>query len=423
MMKKHLLLLAVGFILPAHAMDDNKLAGALKAAGGAGAIGAGSTMAIGLLAGGSGPAAPLVLIGGALAANGVAPLVDGIKEIFGKGNGDFKDDEILIRFKDQRTGEKMHHRFSGSDVDKFLKNDGFIISWRGNYPVQRKDEESQDAIHNELKKLQRSYGRPYLYGNFVEINNPELRAEHAAKIENPLGVDALAQELAQNKQLFIALRKKAVYSWGTPSHKDNLPLFTNAVSKVMATLILVKYASWSYPYEELVRTLRVERNNITHDYNEMLNARNAVRIEKAQIENALTQAQQRARRIQEDATAQKFQLYQEAAQAEEQHNLTLAQAAQQTIDIESQRAGLEEALLVAGSREQRLNETLAQSIAQSCAIEEQRFELEEENEGLRQQLQALQQQLADSQKIIRKQSKNNRKTVNKLQVLQRAQQK
>lgn len=420
-------ILSVSFALPLYAMNKKqKAAGAIQVLGGAGAVAAGAVNVANLGLN----LTPISLWAANGIGLGVYAVAAGIEKFCADKKGvEFKVEggQLLIQFIDPADGQLASMRYSGAEVNRFLEKNGFIITWRDAFPYSQRAEEDQRIVNDELKPLLASNGSPYLYNQPYQIRNNQLRQAHAQAIENPVGVESLANHLAQKENLFAALRRLAIYSYKTPAHKDDRPLFTKAASQAMAKLMLVTGCAFTYPYEELVRTLRAEkevaqgelhneqaeRNRIHNNYVAAQNnfaaereIKNTLEADKNQLQNALNQI----RRAQESSTAQKLQLYQEAADAEENHKQILAQSAQQTIDIIAE-------------NEQRLEDALALAAQQSCDIEEQRFELEKENGTLRQQLHALQQQLTNSQKIIRKQSNKNRKTVNKLQVLQRAQQK
>lgn len=371
---------------------------------------------------------------------GLGLVAHGVERLCKKGEIKIESGQVVIQYKDPNTGEMLHQRFKGADVtdiDKFLSNNGFIISWRANYPLQKITDASIQTINDEVKPLQQQFGAAVLYGNIYNINHAELRDAYAQAIENPLGIDTLANELAQNENLFLALRRLAIHSWGTPDHKDNRALFIKATSHAIAKLMLATRSAHTYSYEDLVRTLRAEKEAVQVEFR-------AGQAAKDQVDAQLAQAQQRVRRIQEEATAQKFEIYREAAESEE-HALDLALEECNGILVEEEerfeqlndalnaeqaakiglqarltqtKTFLEEAdreviakeeaneVILESYRDRvvRLNEhknrTISDAVAQSCDIETQRADLEEQMGHTRNVLQQA------TQKLINERAQN-----------------
>ena len=275
-MKKNIFIaifIAISPGFPLNAMK--KAAGALEVAGGASAAISNGIVAAKIIAGGASLASFAASVPLGIAAIGTTAVVKGIEKLCSEGNIKVEAGEVLIQYKDPATGKARWIKYSGSDVDKFLKKNGFIISWRGSYPVQEESQKVLQDINNEIKALQRQYGRPKLYNNIVTINNPELRDAHAQVVENPVGIDALANELAQKEKLFAGLRRAAIHSYGTPDDKDNLALFAKPASQAMATLIHVTSSAYTYPYEELVRNERAAKEAAQAQVNEQQRLANA----------------------------------------------------------------------------------------------------------------------------------------------------
>lgn len=419
-------MLSVSFVLPLSGMNK-KVSGAGDVALGTGMAVPGAIMTAFAIAGSS-PFAPIAALGIGVTGCGVKIIKDGLEKIFEK-KVTVDGKEILIQWNDPSTGNLRYQRYSGtSDVNDFLSNNGFIVAWGPNYPIQKLYDEGIKTINDELGSLKQRYGAPMRYGNVVTINNPELLAAHALEVEDPTSLDAVTHDLAQKKDLFTHLRRIAIYSYGTPSQPDKLSLFTNVASKAMARLMLLTYAAHVYPYEDLLKTERAAKEAAQEEF------RNE-RLERNIAQNNFAAERGVRNQLQTDLNAEQA----DKARIQERNRLTLAQAVQQSCDIEAQRFDLEEENGGLRQRALRTQENatvqkfhLYQQAAQleaalhvannqievkdqnSMEVALEAAQIEEENGTLRQQLHALQQQLAQAQEKARRKSQKNKELYKRL---------